>query len=170
MATILPVRGKAPVMDSTVWLAPNCTVVGEVVMGESCTVWFSAVIRGDVSPIHLGDRVNVQDGAVLHGTYQQSDTRIENDVSIGHNAIVHGAHVGPSALIGMGAIVMDNVTIGARAVVAAGAVVLSNTHIGEDEMWAGVPAKCRGKVSAELRDHLASTARRYVEYATWFQS
>ena len=170
MATVLASRGKTPNIHSSVWLAPNATVVGEVFLGSDCTVWFSAVVRGDVAPITAGKRVNIQDGAVIHGTYGKSQTTLEDDVSVGHNAVVHGAHVKQGALIGMGAVVMDEVVVGSHAVVAAGAVVLAGTVIQEGELWAGVPAKCRGLVSAELREHLSATAARYVEYASWFGS
>ena len=169
MATLLPARGHEPQCAESVWLAPNATVVGEVTLGEHSTVWFSAVVRGDVAPIQVGERVNIQDGAVIHGTFNQSHTVLEDDVSVGHNAIVHGAHVQQGALIGMGSVVMDHVVVGAYAVVAAGAVVLAGTQIGEGELWAGVPAKCRGQVSEELRAHLSTTSERYVEYAGWFQ-
>lgn len=169
MATLLPARGHTPVLDASVWLAPNATVVGEVYMGAESTVWFSAVVRGDVASIQVGRKVNIQDGAVIHGTFGQSQTVLEDDVSIGHNAIVHGAHVKQGALIGMGSVVMDHVTVGEGAVVAAGAVVLAGTTIEDGELWAGVPAKCRGQVSASLREHLSQTAARYVEYAGWFK-
>ena len=129
----------------------------------------SAVVRGDVAPIHVGRRVNIQDGAVIHGTFGQSQTVLEDDVSIGHNAVVHGAHVKQGALIGMGSVVMDHVTVGEGAVVAAGAVILAGATIEDGELWAGVPAKCRGQVSDSLREHLSQTAARYVEYAGWFQ-
>lgn len=159
-----------PSIDDSVWMAPNATVVGSVTLGASSTVWFSAVVRGDVAPITVGQRVNIQDGAVIHGTYGISETVLEDDVSVGHNAIVHGAHVQHGALVGMGAVVMDHVVVGAHAVVAAGAVVLAGTVIGDGELWAGVPAKSRGKVSDDLRTHLASTSARYVEYASWMPS
>ena len=170
MATLLPVKGISPDIHESVWLAPNATVVGQVEIGSNSTVWFSAVVRGDVAPIQLGEKVNIQDGAVIHGTYQKSETRLENGVSVGHNAIVHGAHVKENALIGMGAVVMDDVVVGRNAVVAAGAVVLAGTVIKDGELWAGVPAKHRGLVSDDLRDHLSSTADRYVEYASWFKT
>lgn len=169
MATILTVRGHAPVLHDTAWLAPNATVVGEVTLGRDSTIWFQAVLRGDVAPIHVGERVNIQDGVVVHGTFCQSETRLENNVSLGHNAIVHGACVKEGALIGMGATVMDHAVVGKHAVVAAGAVVLAGTQIGDGEMWAGVPAKCKGQVSEEMRAHLAKTSTRYVEYASWFK-
>ena len=160
MATLLPVHGKHPILHPTSWLAPNATVVGEVHMEANSTVWFSAVVRGDVAPIHVGECVNIQDGAVIHGTFEKSQTVLENHVSVGHNAIVHGAHVKQGALVGMGAVVMDNVVVGAHAVVAAGAVVLAGTVIGDGELWAGVPAQCRGPVREDLREHLSSTAAR----------
>ena len=169
MATLLSARGHAPILDDSVWLAPNATVVGDVHMGSESTVWFSAVVRGDVARIDIGRRVNIQDGAVIHGTFGQSQTVLEDDVSVGHNAIVHGAHVKQGALIGMGSVVMDHVTVGEGAVVAAGAVVLAGTTIEDGELWAGVPARCRGQVSDSLREHLSQTAARYVEYAGWFQ-
>lgn len=166
---ILPARGYAPQIDATCWLAPNATVVGEVVMGRESTVWFQAVVRGDVAPIRIGVRVNIQDGAVIHGTFEQSETVIEDRASIGHKAVVHGAHIGEGALIGMGAIVMDGAVIGAGAVVAAGAVVLAGTQVPAFTLWAGAPAKEKGAVRSELRKHLADTADRYVEYADWFR-
>lgn len=169
MAHIIPCNGTAPSIDNSVWLAPNATVVGDVTLGASSTVWFSSVVRGDVAPITIGKRVNIQDGAVIHGTYGKSATLLEDDVSIGHNAIVHGAHVKMGALVGMGAVVMDHAVVGAHAVVAAGAVVLAGSVVGDGELWAGVPAKSRGQVNDELRTHLASTSARYVEYASWMK-
>jgi len=166
---ILPTRGKTPVIDDSVWLAPNCTIVGEVILGKESTVWFGAIVRGDVASITVGEKVNIQDGAVIHGTYGKSKTILEDRVSIGHNAIVHGAHVCRGALIGMGAVVMDGVVVGEGAVVAAGAVVLEGTQIPARTLFAGVPAKLRGEVRSELQDHLSQTADRYVEYAGWFK-
>ena len=169
MATILSARGHTPSLDSSVWLAPNATIVGQVTMGPESTVWFSAIVRGDVARIDVGRRVNIQDGAVVHGTFGHSHTILEDNVSVGHNAIVHGAHVKEGALIGMGAIVMDKVTVGEGAVVAAGAIVLAGTEIKKDELWAGVPAKCCGRVRDSLRDQLSQTSARYVQYASWYQ-
>ena len=166
---ILSARGKSPLISGSVWLAPNCTVVGEVTLGEESTVWFGAVIRGDVASITIGSRVNIQDGAVIHATFGKSFTVLEDRVSIGHNAIVHGAHICEGALIGMSSVVMDNVVVGAGAVVAAGAVVLEGTQIPPGMLYAGVPAKPRGEVRADLADHLSATADRYVEYADWFR-
>ena len=169
MPHIIAVKNQQPKIHSSVWVAPTATVVGQVEISKNCSLWFSSVIRGDVSPITVGERVNIQDGAVIHGTFEKSQTLLEDDVSIGHNAIVHGAHVKRGALIGMGAVVMDRSIVGEHAVVAAGAVVLADTVINDGELWAGVPARCRGQVSEELREHLESTAARYVEYAEWFQ-
>jgi carbonic anhydrase/acetyltransferase-like protein (isoleucine patch superfamily) len=166
---ILPARGKSPLIDGSVWLAPNCTVVGEVTLGAESTVWFGAVVRGDVASITVGERVNIQDGVIIHGTYGKSQTVLEDRVSIGHNAVVHGARVCKGALIGMSAVVMDNVVVGEGSVVAAGAVVLEGTEIPPHTLFAGVPAKNRGPVRSELAEHLSATADRYVEYAGWFR-
>jgi carbonic anhydrase/acetyltransferase-like protein (isoleucine patch superfamily) len=166
---ILSSRGKSPKISDSVWLAPNCTVVGDVTLGEESTVWFGAVVRGDVASITVGRRVNIQDGAVIHATFGKSLTVLEDRVSIGHNAIVHGAHICEGALIGMSSVVMDNVVVGAGAVVAAGAVVLDGTQIPPGMLYAGVPAKQRGEVRPDLVDQLSATADRYVEYADWFR-
>ncbi|PCJ80320.1 MAG: gamma carbonic anhydrase family protein [Bacteroidetes bacterium] len=167
---ILPARGKSPKIHGSVWLAPNCTVVGDVKIGLESTIWFGAIVRGDVASIEVGDRVNIQDGAVIHATFGKSKTILEDRVSIGHNAIVHGAKVCKGALIGMSSVVMDNVVVGEGAVVAAGAVVLEGTIIPPGTLFAGVPAKNRGEVRTELADHLSATADRYVEYAGWFRA
>jgi carbonic anhydrase/acetyltransferase-like protein (isoleucine patch superfamily) len=167
---ILPVNGIHPRYDSTCWLAPNCTLVGDVELGEESTVWFGAIVRGDVAPIRIGKRVNIQDGAVVHGTFEKSQTEIEDGASIGHLAIVHGAHIGAGALIGMGAVILDHAEVGEGAVVAAGAVVLAGTQIPPRTLWAGVPAVQRGEARPELLDQLAQTAQRYVTYSRWFAS
>jgi len=166
---ILPARGKSPSIDNSVWLAPNCTIIGEVKLGAESTVWFGAIVRGDVAAITVGDRVNIQDGAVIHGTYGTSQTILEDRVSIGHNAIVHGAKVCRGALIGMSAVVMDNAVVGEGSVVAAGAVVLEGTEIPPNTLFAGVPAKSKGPVNSELAERLRATADRYVDYAGWFK-
>ncbi|MBN31067.1 MAG: gamma carbonic anhydrase family protein [Crocinitomicaceae bacterium] len=165
---ILPYRGVAPTIHPSCWLAPNATIVGDVSLGEASSCWFNCVIRGDVAPITIGPRVNIQDGAVLHATFNKSETKIDEGASIGHNATVHGAHVQAGALIGMNAVVLDGAVIGAHAVIAAGAVVLEGTVVPPRTLWAGVPAKQRREVRPELQEHLASTADRYVEYAGWF--
>ena len=166
---IMKARGKSPVIAESVWLAPNSTVIGEVELGEESTVWFGAVVRDDVASIIVGVRVNIQDGAVIHGTFESSKTVLEDRVSIGHNAIVHGARVCKGALIGMGAVVMDHAVVGEGAVVAAGAVVLEGTIIPPRTLYAGVPAKARGDVREDLQKHLSATADRYLEYAGWFR-
>lgn len=166
---ILPVHGQSPRFGDNNWLAPNCTVVGDVVTGKDCSIWFGAIVRGDVCAIRLGEGVNIQDGAVLHGTYRQTDCTIGDGASIGHNAIVHGCTVEAGALIGMGAVVMDRAVVGRSAVVAAGAVVLEGTQIGEGELWAGVPAKRIKDVDPALQRHLADTAIRYRKYASWYE-
>ena len=165
---IMPVRGATPQFGAGTWLAPNCTVVGDVTTGRDCSIWFGAVVRGDVCAIHIGHTVNIQDGAVLHGTFEKTHLEIGDRASIGHNAIVHGCTVCEGALIGMGAVVMDRAVVGAGAVVAAGAVVLEGTHIGPGELWAGVPAKKVKSVGDELAEHLAATSSRYKTYAGWF--
>lgn len=168
-AVVLAVRGKEPHFGEGNWLAPNCTIVGDVVTGDDCSFWFGAVVRGDVCAIRLGSRVNVQDGAVLHGTWEKTSLTIGDEASIGHNAIVHGCTVEAGALIGMGAVVMDHAIVGEGAVVAAGAVVLEGTCIGAGELWAGVPARKVKSVESTLRKHLSATAVRYREYAAWFK-
>ncbi|MFN8242925.1 MAG: gamma carbonic anhydrase family protein [Ferruginibacter sp.] len=170
MAVILPVKGVLPVMGANCFLAPNATVVGEVIMGDDCSVWFNAVIRGDVNRISMGNKVNVQDGAVIHCTYQKAATRIGNNVSIGHNAIVHGCVIEDDVLIGMGAIVMDNARIGSNSIVAAGAVVLENTIVEPGTIYAGVPARKVKEVSADLiHGEIQRIANNYLIYCGWFR-
>lgn len=168
-ASILPCRDLTPQLHPSCWVAPHACIIGDVQMGAQSTVWFQAVVRGDVAPIRIGSKVNIQDGAIIHGTFEKSATHIDDGASIGHRAIVHGAHVGEGALIGMGAIIMDGVVIGKGAVVAAGAVVLAGTQIPPKTLWAGVPATDRGFVRKDLQIELAATAERYVHYAQWFQ-
>src|SRR5688572_15078393 len=141
MPVIKPVKGKSPVFGKDCYIAENATVVGDVVMGDNCSIWFNAVVRGDVHYIKIGNKVNVQDGAVIHCTYQKAPTTIGNNVSIGHNALVHGCTVEDNVLIGMGAIVMDHVLVEKNSIIAAGAVVLENTHVEAGSIYAGVPAK-----------------------------
>jgi len=169
MSIVLPVKGKMPQMGERVWLAPNATVVGEVTLGNDCTVWFNAVVRGDVHFIKVGDRTNIQDGAVIHGTYEKASTTIGNDVSIGHNALVHGCTVGNHVLIGMGAIVMDNAVLEDYCMIAAGAVVLENTVCESGYLYAGIPAKKIKPLDERLRNVVEITPPRYMEYASWFQ-
>lgn len=170
MPVILPVEGVSPVFGENCFLAPNSTIVGDVVMGNDCSVWFNAVVRGDVNSIRMGNKVNIQDGAVIHCTYQRTKTIIGNNVSIGHNAIVHGCTIHDFVLVGMGAIVMDNADIGSNSIIAAGAVVLENTKIEEGSIYAGVPArKVKNISTALINGEINRIAENYVKYAGWFK-
>ncbi|MBL1143532.1 MAG: gamma carbonic anhydrase family protein [Bacteroidetes bacterium] len=170
MALIKTVRGKTPKKGTNCYFAENATIIGEVEMGNDCSVWFNAVIRGDVHYIKMGNQVNVQDGAVIHCTYQKSPTTIGNSVSIGHNAIVHGCTIHDHVLIGMGAIVMDDVVVESGSIVAAGAVVLQGTHIAAGSIYAGVPAKLVKQVSPDLRTgEIKRIADNYLTYSSWFK-
>ncbi len=171
MALIKECRGKTPIFGKDCWLAENSTIVGDVEMGDNCSVWFSAVIRGDVNTIKFGNHVNVQDGAVIHCTYEKTKTIIGNFVSIGHNAIVHGCTVDDNVLIGMGAIVMDNCHIGSNVIIAAGAVVLENTKVESGYIYAGVPAKKVKPLPEALKTgEIERIANNYSKYASWFKS
>jgi carbonic anhydrase/acetyltransferase-like protein (isoleucine patch superfamily) len=171
MALILPVEDKQPSWGDNCFIAPNATIVGDVVMGEGCSVWFNAVIRGDVNSIRIGDRVNVQDGAVIHATYQKTKAIIGNDVSIGHNAIVHGCTVHDHVLVGMGAIVMDNAVVHSNTIIAAGAVVLEGTVCLGGSIYAGVPAKKVKELPAELLSgEIHRIAQNYGRYSRWFDA
>jgi len=169
-ALILPVEGKLPQFGDNCFLAPNSTIVGDVVMGNDCSVWFNGVIRGDVNFIRMGNKVNVQDGACIHCTYQKFGTTIGNNVSIGHHAIVHGCTIHDNVLIGMRAVVMDNVTVHSNTIIAAGAVVLENTVCEAGSIYAGVPAKKVKDISQELiSGEINRIAENYVKYADWFR-
>lgn len=168
-ALILPVQGKAPQFGPDCFLADNATVVGDVALGRGCTVWFGAVVRGDVNSIRVGDETNIQDGAVIHCTYLKAATVIGSRVSIGHKAIVHGCTVEDDVLIGMGAIVMDRAVVGAGCIIAAGAVVLEGTQCEPGNLYAGIPARKIKPVSEEQRAGLRQTAANYQMYAGWFQ-
>lgn len=171
MALIKSVRGFTPEIGENCFLADNATIIGDVVMGEGCSVWFNAVLRGDVNSIRIGNRVNIQDGSVLHTLYQKSTIEIGDDVSIGHNVTIHGAKIHDFALIGMGSVVMDDAEVGMGAQVAAGAVVLSRTKIGDNELWAGVPAKFVKMVDPEKsREINQKIARNYLIYSTWYDA
>lgn len=170
MPIILPVKGKSPVFGDNCFIAPNATIVGEVTMGSECSVWFNAVIRGDVNSISMGNKVNVQDGAVIHCTYLKAATVIGNNVSIGHNAIVHGCVIHDNVLVGMGAIIMDNAQIGSNSIIAAGAVVLENTVVEAGTIYAGIPAKKLKDISEELiSGQINRIADNYVMYSGWFK-
>lgn len=167
---IKKVNGKSPKIGSDCYIAENATIVGEVEMGNYCSVWFNAVIRGDVHFIKMGNKVNVQDGAVVHCTYQKSPTTIGNNVSIGHNAIVHGCTIKDNVLIGMGSIVMDDCIVESNSIVAAGAVVTKGTHIPSGSVFAGMPAKKIKDISPELsQGEVKRIADNYVKYSSWFK-
>ncbi len=170
MALILPVKGVLPVLGENCFLAPNATIAGDVTMGNECSIWFNAVVRGDVNSIIMGDKVNIQDGAVIHCTYQRSKTIMGNNVSVGHNAIVHGCVIEDNVLIGMGAIVMDNARIGSNSIIAAGAVVLENTVVEPGSIYAGIPAKKVKEISQEkISGEIDRIANNYVMYSSWFK-
>jgi len=170
MALIKPVRDKSPSLGKNCFLAENATIVGDVIMGDDCSVWFNAVIRGDVNAIKMGNKVNVQDGACIHCTYEKAATTIGNNVSIGHNAIVHGCTIQDDVLIGMGAIVMDKCIIGSNSIIAAGAVVLENTIVEAGSIYAGVPAKKVKDIDPSLiSGEINRIANNYVMYSGWFK-
>jgi len=170
MALILPCRTITPKFGENCFLAPNATIIGDVEIGDDCSIWFNAVVRGDVNSIRIGNKVNIQDGAVLHCTYKKTKVVIGNNVSIGHNALVHGCTLEDNVLIGMGAIVMDNCYVEKNALVAAGAVVLENTRIEAGSIYAGVPAKKVKQLDeATFKDQNERIANNYVKYAGWFK-
>lgn len=171
MPIIKSVKGKFPQIPDDCYIAENATIVGEVTMGNECSVWFNAVIRGDVHYIKMGNKVNVQDGAVIHATYQKSPTTIGNNVSIGHNAIVHGCTIKDNVLIGMGSIIMDDCVIESNSIIAAGAVLTKNTIVEAGSIYAGVPAKKVKDISEELiSGEINRIADNYVEYSSWFKA
>ena len=170
MALIKTLLGKTPQIGNNCFLAETAVIIGDVAMGNDCSIWYNAVLRGDVHYIKLGNKVNIQDNAMIHCTYQKSPTTIGNNVSIGHNAIVHGCTLHDNVLIGMGAIVMDDCVVESYSIVAAGAVVTQNTHIKEGELWAGIPAKKIGLVSQKLREgEIERIATNYVKYSGWYK-
>ena len=170
MPLLLPVKGVSPVFGQNCYIAPNATIVGDVTMGDDCSIWFNAVVRGDVNSIRIGNKVNIQDGAVIHCTYQKTKTLIGNNVSIGHNAIVHGCTVHDNVLIGMGAIIMDNAEIGSHSIIAAGAVVLEGVKVEAGSIYAGVPAKKVKNVPEDLiSGEINRIANNYVMYSSWFK-
>ena len=170
MKIIKPVNGKYPQISKDCFIAENATIVGEVFIGKQCSVWFNAVIRGDVHYIKIGNKVNIQDGAVIHATFQKSPTTIGNNVSIGHNAIVHGCTIHDNVLIGMGSIIMDDCVIESNSIIAAGAVVTKNTHVESGTIYAGVPAKKIKNISNEMiSGEIDRIANNYVEYSSWFK-
>jgi carbonic anhydrase/acetyltransferase-like protein (isoleucine patch superfamily) len=170
MALIKEVRGFTPQIGEDCYLAENATVVGDVIMGNGCSIWFNAVLRGDVNSIRIGNHVNIQDGAVLHTLYQKSTIEIGDYVSVGHNVTIHGATVKDYALIGMGATVLDGAVIGEGAIIAANALVLSNTIVEPNTIWAGVPAKMVKKVDPQQSQEInQKIAHNYAMYASWYK-
>ncbi|MEI6151919.1 MAG: gamma carbonic anhydrase family protein [Chitinophagia bacterium] len=171
MATILSLQGKDPQFGENCFIAPNATIAGDVTMGNECSIWFNAVLRGDVHYIKMGNKVNVQDGAVIHCTYLKHPTTIGNNVSIGHNALVHGCTIHDNVLIGMGSIVMDGCVVHSNSIIAAGAVVLEGTIVEEGSIYAGVPAKKVKMVSeAMITGEINRIANNYVKYSSWFEA
>ncbi len=170
MALIKSVRGFTPQIGENIYLAENATIIGDVIIGDDCSIWYNTVLRGDVNSIRIGNRVNVQDGTVIHTLYQKSVTIIEDDVSIGHNVVIHGAKIESGALIGMGAIVLDHAVIGEGAIIAAGSVVLSGTQVEPGSIYAGVPAKFVKNVDPEQSKEMnQKIANNYIMYAGWFK-
>jgi carbonic anhydrase/acetyltransferase-like protein (isoleucine patch superfamily) len=170
MPLILPVNELHPQFGEDCYLAENSTIVGDVQMGDRCSVWFNAVVRGDVNQIRIGHQVNIQDNAVIHCTYQKAATQIGNYVSIGHSALVHGCTIHDYVLIGMGAIVMDGCVIESNSIIAAGAVVLEGTHVKSGSLYAGVPAKMRKEVDqSHIEGEIQRIANNYVKYSSWFK-
>jgi len=170
MAYIRSVRGFTPVFGDNCFLADNCTIVGDVIMGNGCSVWFNAVIRGDVNSIRIGNNVNIQDGAVLHTLYQKSVIEIGDNVSIAHNAIIHGAKIESNVLIGMGAIILDHAEIGEDSIIAAGAIILSNTIIEPGSIYGGNPAKKIKDIDPQqTAEMIHKIAHNYQMYASWYK-
>ena len=170
MALIKECRGSFPENGSDCWFAENATIIGDVIMGDQCSVWFNAVVRGDVNSIRIGNRVNIQDGAVLHCTFEKTKLHIGDNVSIGHNALVHGCTIEENVLIGMGAIVMDNCHVSSNCIIAAGAVLLEGTKVESWSIYAGVPAKKVKELSPELFDgEVKRISTNYVKYSGWFK-
>ena len=170
MALIIPVRDKSPQLGPNCFVAPNATLIGDIEMGEDCSIWFNAVVRGDVNFIKMGNKVNIQDGACIHCTFEKCGTTIGNSVSIGHHAIVHGCTLHDHVLVGMGAIVMDKAVVHSNTIIAAGAVVLENTICEPNSIYAGVPAKKVKSISPELTEgEINRIANNYVRYAAWYK-
>jgi len=169
MALIESVRGFTPSYGDDCWFAPNSTIVGKVEMGDNCTVWFGAVVRGDVNYIRIGNNTNIQDNVTIHGTYEKAGTTIGNNVSIGHNAVVHGCTIEDNVLIGIGAIVLDNAVIKSGSIIGAGSVVLAGTVVEEHSVFGGIPGKKLKSMDMENKEMLGRIAGNYSMYASWFK-
>jgi carbonic anhydrase/acetyltransferase-like protein (isoleucine patch superfamily) len=170
MALILPVNENYPQFGENCFLAPNATIIGDVLMGNDCSIWFNAVVRGDVNSIRIGNKVNIQDGAVIHCTYQKTTVNLGNNVSVGHNAILHGCKIHDNVLVGMGAIIMDNCEIGSNTIIAAGAVLTEGTIVPSGCIYAGVPAKKIKDISQELiNGEIDRIANNYLMYSSWLK-
>ncbi len=170
MALIKTLNGITPQIGEDCYLSENATVIGDVVMGKECSIWFNAVLRGDVNSIRIGNRVNIQDGAVVHTLYKRSVTEIGNNVSIGHNAIIHGAKIEDNVLVGMGAVVLDNAVVGTGSIIAANALVLTGTVVEPNSIYGGVPAKKIKEIEPEqARDIVQRTANDYLMYSNWYK-
>jgi carbonic anhydrase/acetyltransferase-like protein (isoleucine patch superfamily) len=171
MPLILPVQGIKPIFGEDCFIAENATIVGQVTMGDQCSVWFTAVVRGDVNTITIGNKVNIQDGAIIHATYQKAATVIGNNVSIGHRAMVHGCTIHDNVLIGMGAIVMDHCVVESNCIIAAGALLPEGTHVKAGSVYAGIPAKKIKDLTPELFEgEIQRIANNYIMYSSWFKS
>lgn len=167
---IITVKGKSPVINDSSWVAFNAIVTGDVTIGENCSIWFHTIIRGDCNKITIGDNVNVQDGTMVHGTTGRGDTFIGNNVSIGHRAIIHGCHIEPNVLIGMGAIILDDVVIPSNTIIAAGALITSGMKIESGFVYAGVPAKKIKEIDPTMAQvYIEGTAAHYIEYKEWYK-
>ena len=170
MAIIKSVRGFTPVYGKNCYFADNAAITGDVVIGDDCSVWFNTVLRGDVNSIRIGNRVNIQDGSVLHTLYEKSTVEIGNNVSIGHNAVIHGAKICDHVLIGIGSIILDHAVIGENSIIAAGSVVLAETFVEPGSLYAGIPAKKIKEVSVEqTRNMIERIANNYMMYAGWYK-
>jgi carbonic anhydrase/acetyltransferase-like protein (isoleucine patch superfamily) len=170
MSIIKECRGFSPIFGNDCWIADNATIVGDVIFGNECSIWFNAVVRGDVNSIRIGNKVNVQDGAVIHCTFEKTKVLVGDNVSIGHNAIVHGCTIEDNVLIGMGSIIMDNCYIEKNCIIAAGAVVLEGTHVESQSIYAGIPARKVKTLSKELFEgEVQRIANNYLLYSDWFK-
>ena len=170
MALVKKVRGKSPKIGQNCFLAENATIIGDVELGNGCSIWFNAVLRGDVHYVKIGNNVNIQDGAVIHGTYEKSPTKLGNNISIAHNATIHGCTIEDNVLVGMGAVVLDDSIIESNSIIAAGAVVTKGTHVESGSVYAGSPAKKIKEISPELlKGEINRIANNYAMYASWFK-